>query len=61
MLRAIEQIGITNDNQPRKKDLEAWFLAQKIKGQPVSGRDAERMASFVRLPESRAGRARKKP
>ncbi len=52
MLRAIKELEIDNDNQPVKDQIEAWLEEH---GSGLSGRDIERMASFVRLPEKRKG------
>lgn len=57
--RAVQEHGITNDYQPKAKELTAWFVAQKIDGKPVSGRIAGAMTTIVRLPEMRTGGARK--
>lgn len=55
MRQAIEEFEITAENQPIKETLVEWFLTQEIDGQRVSRATAEYLASFVRLPSSRAG------
>jgi hypothetical protein len=55
MRRVIDHFEISPENQPIKENLVEWLLAQKIAGQCVSRSTAEYLASFVRLPESRAG------
>ena len=59
MQKAIDVHRITDQNQPLKKELEAWFLERTINGEPISANDASYMASFVRSPKSRKGGGRK--
>ncbi len=59
MQKAIEVHRINDQNQPLKKELEAWFLEQTINGETISANDASYMASFVRSPKSRRGGGRK--
>jgi hypothetical protein len=54
MLRAIRELGITPDNQPVKKVIEAWLLDNAPAG-GLSGRDIQAMATFIRLPEKKKG------
>jgi hypothetical protein len=55
MWQAIDHFEISRENQPIKENLVEWLLTQKIAGQNISRSTAEYLASFVRLPESRAG------
>jgi hypothetical protein len=59
MQRAIDVHRITDQHQPLKKELEAWFIEQTINGEAISSNDASYMASFVRSPKSRKGGGRK--
>lgn len=59
MQKAIDVHRITDQNQPLKKELEAWFIEQTINGEAISANDASYMASFVRSPKSRKGGGRK--
>lgn len=59
MQKAIDVHRITDQHQPLKKELEAWFIEQTINGEAISANDASYMASFVRSPKSRKGGGRK--
>lgn len=59
MQKAIDVHRITDQHQPLKKELEAWFIEQTINGEAISANDAYYMASFVRSPKSRKGGGRK--
>ena len=59
MQRAIDVHRITDQHQPLKKELEAWFIEQTINGEAISANDASYMASFIRSPKSRKGGGRK--
>lgn len=59
MQKAIDLHRITDQHQPLKKELEAWFIEQTINGEAISANDASYMASFVRSPKSRKGGGRK--
>jgi hypothetical protein len=59
MQKAIDVHRITDQQQPLKKELEAWFIEQTINGEAISANDASYMASFVRSPKSRKGGGRK--
>ena len=55
MKEAINNCGITNDNQPVIKILVDWFQQRKISGKPISLRMAQSMATLIRLPEMQKG------
>jgi hypothetical protein len=55
MWRAVDKFKISPENQPIKETLVEWFMGQEIEGQKVARATAEYLASFVRLPSSRAG------
>lgn len=55
MFEAINYFQITRDNQPLKKEIVDWFVEQKINSSFVSPSNAEYLASFIRMPESRTG------
>lgn len=59
MQKAMDVHRITDQHQPLKKELEAWFIEQTINGEAISANDASYMASFVRSPKSRKGGGRK--
>lgn len=54
MMKAIKELGITNNHQPVKKVIEAW-LQDNAPAEGLSGRDIQAMATFIRLPEKKRG------
>jgi hypothetical protein len=63
MLAVIKRMGINPENQPLKKAVEVEIAAEwkKLAGsRPLSPTEILYMATFVREPESQAGRGAKK-
>ncbi len=52
MLDAVQRLGITDDNQPPKKTIEAWL---EDNYPHLSGNDRSAMATFMRDPEKKKG------
>lgn len=59
MICAIKEFSISDENQPLKKHLEEWLLKQEIDGYKCTPKEADKLASFVRMPASKAGGNRK--
>lgn len=59
MQQAIAQFGITDANQGKKECLLDWFLEQKVRGEPISNKLADAMATLIRLPSSQRGGAKR--
>jgi len=59
MLRAVDELELSESNQPIKRNLTEWFRAQQVGGREIPGYLAEAMATLVRLPESQRGGNRK--
>ena len=61
MLHVVEFLNITPDNQPKKADvMDAIRKAHWTGEKPLSKAEIEWMATLIREPESKLGRARKK-
>lgn len=52
MLRAIDDLNISKENQPVKESIVDWFKEQDVN---LSDREAEYMSTFVRLPNMKKG------
>jgi hypothetical protein len=59
MRRAIVELRISANSQPKKDTVMAWFREQTVDHQPLSENFARHLATFVRLPESQRGGNRK--
>jgi hypothetical protein len=59
MQAAIAKFGITAEDQGKKDCLVDWFLEQEIKGEPVSNKLADAMATLIRLPSAQRGGAKR--
>lgn len=55
MVEAIKTLEISDDNQPIKKQIVSWLKAQTIEGVALSDREAEYLATFIRLPIYKKG------
>jgi hypothetical protein len=55
MKQAITELKITNENQGKHEELKTWFLSQKIENHKITANEAKLMATFVRMPASKAG------
>jgi hypothetical protein len=55
--RAIKELGISDDHQPKLETLINWFRSQAVDGNKVSERLAKAMATIARRPESMKGGA----
>lgn len=55
MRMAIQEFGISNDNQVKKEMLLNWLMQQKIGDRHLTRNIADSMATLVRLPESQRG------
>lgn len=55
MFRAIDENGISEKNQGKVDNLTLWFMEQKIDGKNITKTLAQKMATFIRLPESQKG------
>ena len=52
MVRAIKELKITDDNQPSKSEIEYWF---ETNTEGYSKKEIDKLASFIRHPESQKG------
>ncbi|MGD9639607.1 MAG: hypothetical protein AB7U85_11250 [Alphaproteobacteria bacterium] len=52
MLKAISELKITDDNQPSKSEIEYWF---ETNTEGYSKKEIDKLASFIRHPESQKG------
>ena len=59
MQAAIAHFRIAAGRQEKKESLVAWFLSQRIEGEPVSKNLAEAMATLIRLPGAQRGGAKR--
>ncbi len=55
MRMAIQEFGISNDNQVKKEMLLNWLMQQKIGDRHLTRNIADSMATLVRMPESQRG------
>ena len=60
MDRVIEELDITDDHQPKKVSVEEAIQRNWTGAIPLSPTDVKHLASFIRNPDSRAGRNRTK-
>jgi hypothetical protein len=52
MFQAISELGITQEHQPAKKEIEGWF---KDNYPALSGNDIKALSTFVRHPDKKQG------
>ena len=57
---AIRELGITDDNQPKKDAVLEWFRRQRVDGRSLSENLSEVMATIVRKPEMQRGGAQRR-
>ena len=50
MFEAIKELKITESNQLKKAEIKSWFLGKKLNDHVITDNEAEKLASFVRLP-----------